>query len=249
MAKLSYNKSDSILKVLRVVNRIPLITWLTETLYKAKTIPDKVNCAGVTFEHPVGLSSGIDRTGEFCNIAASYGVSFVEIGPLYDVRAAIANLRTNPPVIPVLANLSGKDDLRSFSLIYDFVDAVVLNIPVLGFEAGPIDRILQMRQYNDQYRPVLFRIVPEISAEKLDKVIDYALGSGIDGLMVPSSMLEKVVPMARGHMEIICYGMFENASDVEAALSSGAAAVAITNRPGTYGPSFIKRLLKGLVKK
>lgn len=246
MAKLSYNKSDHILRMLRAINRIPGITWMTEALYGVKPSGEKINCAGVNMAHPVGLASGLDRNGEFCNIAASYGVSFVEIGPLYDVRAAIANLRANPSRIPVLANLSGKEDERSFSLINDFVDAIVLNIPPLMFDPAPVDRILQLRQFNDDYRPIIFRVNADINDEKLEKVVDYALSSGIDGFMVPVVMLDKMIGMLKGHLDIICYGLFENAAAVSDALKSGAAAVAISNKPGMYGPSFIKKILKNL---
>jgi len=246
MAKLSYNRTDHILKVLKVVNRIPSVPWITETFYGVKPSENKVNCAGINMDYPVGLAAGIDRTGEFCNIAASYGVSFVEIGPVYDIPETIEILRKNKPRIPVLADLSGRDDEKSFSLLYDFVSAVVLNIPNLVFEAAPVDRILQLRQYNDEYRPVLFRVNADISKEKLDVVMDYALSSGIDGILAPVTMLEKVVEMAMGHMDIICYGIFEKASDVKDALDKGAAAVAVSNKPGAYGPSFIKNIIKNL---
>ena len=250
MIRQSYSRSERILRLCRAMSSIPGVTWLTELIYKAKAQPDSKTClAGVKLEHPLGVASGLDRTGAYCSVAASHGAAFLEIGPLHDVRGAIANLRENPSPVPVLANISGSEEEKSFQLIYDFVDAVVLNIPPMNFEGATIDRILQLRQFNDEYKPLLFKFNEAVTDENMDKAVDFALSSGIDGIIVPRRLLEKTVSLSSAHLDVMCCGVFENAADVASALEAGAVAVAITNKPDVYGPSFIKKTLKNLQKK
>lgn len=242
------DKIDRILSRLRILNRIPGINCLIDLFYGVKPSAEKIACAGMTFDYPVGVAGGIDASGEFCGIAASSGASFVEIGPVEDVDATIDNLRRNPSPIPVLAVLPGKEDERVFALLYDFVDAVVFDITETEVDCDSFERILQMRIYNDEYKPVFFRIPPYLNMpeEKIDEVMDYALGSGVDGIMVPRKMLGKVVGMALGHLDIICCGHFDSASEVVETLKAGAKAVAITDRPGEIQRSFIKNVIKNI---
>lgn len=247
--QLKTGRSDRILRFLKVWNRIPFVTRITDMFYGVKPSEQKVSCAGMTFDHPLGIAGGIDTTGEFCNIAASYGAGFVEIGPLDDIMAAINNLRSNPSPVPVLAVIPDSDAEKTFALLYDFVDAVVADINESEFDSDSMEMILQLRLYNDEYKPVFFRIPPGMTEEKLDEVMDYALSRGVDGIMAPGEKLEKVAEMALEHMDIICYGHFEDASAVAAALKGGAKAVAITDKPGEMKPSFIKKVIKNIYTK
>ena len=46
-----------------------------------------------------------------------------------------------------------------------------------------VDRLLNLRMYYDNYRPILLKVSPDLSKEQLDDIVDYCLRSGIDGIV------------------------------------------------------------------
>ena len=45
------------------------------------TMPNcPVQCAGITFANPVGLSAGFDNNGDYINALSSMGFGFIELG-------------------------------------------------------------------------------------------------------------------------------------------------------------------------
>lgn len=120
------------------------------------------------------------------------------------VKNAVEHLKKVRPEVIVAANISknttsvnedaAKDYETSFALLYDFVDMFVINIScpnVVGltalqdmhFLSDIIDRLLSLRMYYDEYRPILLKVSPDLSREQLDEIIDYSLRSGIDGIV------------------------------------------------------------------
>ncbi|MBO8464976.1 MAG: quinone-dependent dihydroorotate dehydrogenase [Bacteroidetes bacterium] len=124
------------------------------------------------------------------------------------VKKAIENLKKNKPETIIAANITknnttsledaGADYERVFALAYDFVDMFVLNIScpnvsglgkLQGVEhlAGIIDKVLDMRRYYDEYKPILIKLSPDISKEQLDDIIELSLLSGIDGIVATNT--------------------------------------------------------------
>ena len=120
------------------------------------------------------------------------------------VRNAVEHLKKERPEVIVAANISkntssineeaAKDYETSFGLLYDFVDMFVVNIScpnVVGltslqditFLSEIVDRLLALRMYHDEYRPILLKVSPDLSHQQLDEIIDYSLRSGIDGIV------------------------------------------------------------------
>ncbi len=120
------------------------------------------------------------------------------------VRYAIENLRRNRPEIIVAGNISknstsinedaAKDYEKAFALLYDFVDMFVVNIScpnVVGlselqdvsFLSDIVDRLLDLRLYYDEYRPILVKVSPDIPHQQLDEIIEYCMMSGVDGIV------------------------------------------------------------------
>lgn len=120
------------------------------------------------------------------------------------VLNALEHLKKEKPEVIVAANISkntssinedaAKDYERSFGLLYDFVDMFVINISCpnvvgltalqdISFLSEIVDRLLDLRMYYDQYRPILLKVSPDLSHEQLDEIIDYSLRSGIDGIV------------------------------------------------------------------
>ena len=120
------------------------------------------------------------------------------------VKNAVEHLKKERPNVIVAANISkntssineeaAKDYETSFGLLYDFVDMFVINISCpnvvgltslqdINFLSDIIDRLLDLRMYYDEYRPILLKVSPDLSHQQLDEIIDYSLRSGIDGIV------------------------------------------------------------------
>jgi dihydroorotate dehydrogenase len=53
----------------------------------------------------------------------------------------------------------------------------------ISFLSDIVDRLLDLRMYHDDYRPILLKVSPDLSHEQLDEIIEYCLRSGIDGIV------------------------------------------------------------------
>lgn len=120
------------------------------------------------------------------------------------VKNAVDHLKKVRPQVIVAANISknttsinedaAKDYETSFALLYDFVDMFVINVSCpnvvgltalqdISFLSDIVDRLLDLRMYYDEYRPILLKVSPDLSHEQLDEIVEYCLRSGIDGIV------------------------------------------------------------------
>ena len=120
------------------------------------------------------------------------------------VRNAVEHLKKQRPEVIVAANISknsnsinedaAKDYESAFALLYDFVDMFVVNVSCpnvvgltslqdISFLSDIVDRLLSLRMYYDDYRPILLKVSPDLSHEQIDDITDYCLRSGIDGIV------------------------------------------------------------------
>ena len=120
------------------------------------------------------------------------------------VLNAVEHLKKEHPNVIVAANISkntssineeaAKDYETAFGLLYDFVDMFVVNISCpnvvgltalqdIGFLSEIVDRLLDLRMFYDNYKPILLKLSPDLSRQQLDEIIDYCLRSGIDGIV------------------------------------------------------------------
>lgn len=161
------------------------------------------------------------------------------------VRNAVEHLKKERPEVIVAANISkntssinedaAKDYEQSFALLYDFVDMFVINVScpnVVGltalqdvsFLSDIVDRLLDLRMYYDNVRPILLKVSPDLPHPQLDDIIDYCLRSGIDGIVagnttrsrdglsISESKIEKIgngglsgAPLYRKNLELVKY--------------------------------------------
>lgn len=121
------------------------------------------------------------------------------------VRNAIANIQKNPPEVILAGSIipnskSHKDDEivkdyeTSFSLLYDFVDFIVVNMSCPNEQglqtlqdkdsfAEIIDPLLELRMCYEKTKPILVKVSPDIPHAQLDEILDYCMYSGIDGIV------------------------------------------------------------------
>lgn len=236
---------------LRVLKHVRFLHPLARFLYQ-RNIPQRMQLRlmGLTFAHPVGVAAGVDKRGEYVDAIACFSPSFIEIGPLRDVRFAIQNLQDRDSNLVVLGNLSNSKDLVSaFTLLYDFVDGIILNVSLNSSVSKVIDHLLELRRYNDTYKPIIFKLFPDLTSEELDNIARYALGSGIDGIMVGAEFVDRIREKTQGLLPIIATGEISTPERAAQILDGGADLIAVTNSPFHYGPRLIYRIVKYLEKR
>ena len=235
---------------LRLLKHAPFLLPVIRTLYGRKSQQLACKWMGLHFDSPVGVAAGVDRRGEYTDVIAQYSPAFIEIGPIRDIRYAIKNLQRRSESIVVLANLSNNKEIeQSFSLIYDFVDGFVLNVSQNSSVSKIIEHLLDLRRYNDQYKPIIFKLFPDLDGEQLDIVTAYMLGSGIDGVMVSAEFVDMIRDKTQGLLPVIATAEISTPERAAQILDTGADLVALTNSPLHYGPAYVKKILKYLEKK
>lgn len=124
------------------------------------------------------------------------------------VKYAVEYIKNHKPNCVIGGNLSKnsnvsnedapKDYEKSFALLYDFVDYFVLNVSCPNVKnldklqninslSEIIDRLLTLRRYYDDYRPILLKVSPDIEQKHLDEIIDLVLVSGLDGVIATNT--------------------------------------------------------------
>ena len=235
---------------LRILKFAPFLRPVVRAFYKRTTPTLKQELMGLSFSGPIGVAAGVDKSGEFTDIIACYSPSFIEIGPLRDVMSTIKHLQDRSEDILILGNLSNTKNIeRSFSLIYDFVDAIVLNVSLNSTVSQIIDHLLELRRYNDTYKPIIFKLYPDLTPEALDELADYMLRSGIDAVMVNATLVPTIREKTHGLMPVIAHALISSPEYAAQLLDTGADLIAVSNSPFHYGPSLIKRINKYLEKR
>lgn len=129
--------------------------------------------------------------------------------PNRGVKHAISTLKDRPPKGLVGASIAMnaassmadevlKDYLTAFSLIYDFVDFIVLNVSYpnvpglqslrdIAYLSDIVDPILEQRRCYETDKPVLIKISPDTEADELEAILGYCMLSGIDGIVAGNS--------------------------------------------------------------
>ena len=124
------------------------------------------------------------------------------------VKYAVEQLKKVKPHCIIGGNLSknastsnenaAKDYEKSFALLYDFVDYFTINVSCPNVKdldklqdidnlSEIIDRLLTLRRYFDDYRPILLKISPDIPYKLLDAIIDLIMASGLDGVIATNT--------------------------------------------------------------
>ncbi len=124
------------------------------------------------------------------------------------VKYAVEYIKKHKPNCIIGGNLSKNSDVsnedapkdyeKSFSTLYDFVDYFVLNVSCPNVKnldklqdisslSEIIDRLLTLRRYFDDYRPILLKVSPDIPVKQLDDIIELVLVSGLDGVIATNT--------------------------------------------------------------
>lgn len=124
------------------------------------------------------------------------------------VRYAVEYIKNNKPNCIIGGNLGKNSNVsnsdapgnyeKSFAILYDFVDYFTINVSCPNVKdltklqdiehlSEIIDRLLALRRYFDDYRPILLKLSPDIPEKHLDDIIDLILVSGLDGVIATNT--------------------------------------------------------------
>lgn len=198
------------------------------------------------------------------------------------VKKAIEQLRKDKPDCIIAGNITRnansrgadivKDYEKAFALLYDFVDMIVIN-PYCGNGATTesengiselpdvIDRILTMRLYYDNNKPVLVRLTPTITHAQTDEIVECCMSSGIDGIVAGSTLRRDDdsdgSELFRKNLEFIRYirekshellpvigvGGVMNRAQAQQMLDAGASLIEVYTGFFREGPSIVKNIV------
>lgn len=214
---------------------------------------------GTVYRNPVGISAGIDREGYFYRELSTFGPSFIELGPAKKVDNILRNLRSRSDRnVRIIVNLNGrqlsvdnsglKEIERACSLLYDFADALTISVSGAGYQSV-IDRVLTIRQYNDDFKPVAVKITAKTDAGAIEPIVRYALQNGVDAIEVADVFFDEVYAIAGGIVPIIVISALTGKDDAVMFLKKGASFIAYMPHKSLGGLLGIRKILNTLIKK
>lgn len=124
------------------------------------------------------------------------------------VKHAVKSLKEKRPKLIIGGNISKStsssnenapaDYEKSFAQLYDFVDYFVVNVSCPNVKnltslqnieslSEIVDRLVTLRKYMDDYRPILLKVSPDLDYNHLDEIIDLILISGLDGIVATNT--------------------------------------------------------------
>ena len=235
------------LQYFKFLGKIPGGRAINRLLHHNKATVLQREVFGLQFYNPLGLGAGLDVRGDLYNDLNDLGFSFSEIGPLdaESTRHAISNIQKDAQD-DVLAACIGADYLTSFSLAYDFCDFFVIELHRCD-EIGIIDKLLDARLTYDVHKAIIAKIPEETAGAELDRIIDYCMMSGVDGIEARTlAQIEAIHAYSKGRFPIIANCHIKTPAQAEQALNAGADLIEVRSGLVLNGPSFVRKIIKHL---
>lgn len=204
--------------------------------------------SGLVFQNPLGVPYILKKRRFKCFRPAPKAGFLLLTPPKENILAWIKALQTELPDHPVLAVDVNFDIIRTFSLVYDFADIIIINpdsdngigATDMADTVALLDEIVSLRLCYERYTPVFLRLSHGITPEELHSLLDTCQLSGLDGVVAPTSaMVARVMDITQGRVPVI--GTAQNPEEALQTLQEGACLVETT--PGFRG---VKKLLKRL---
>ena len=187
-----------VLLMLRIFGLIPGGRWLLRKCYAVEHPALEREVFGMRFANPVGIAAGFDRNGEAYRELAALGFGFVEVGTVTP-RPQAGNPRPRVFRLPkdeAIINRIGlsNDYLKLFRNLYQYADYFTVNISCdNSCREGAThtrEHILQIlnplfdfRRGQNQYRPVMLKISPDMTDEVIDRITDVLMETPLDGIV------------------------------------------------------------------
>lgn len=203
------------------------------------------NVAGIDFKNPLGVrQSPTIRQLRDCR---TYGAGFITLTPPDDnVLNWVLDLQEYRKKTILAVNVSS-DLARSFSLVYDFSDLIIIDPDGdRGIDSTDIsdtivllDEVVSLRLCYEQYTPIALRLSHGHTPDEIQTLLSHCRLSGIDAVVVPAKKVGMVLEETQHRYPVI--GTAESIEDALECLQAGASLVETTLHPYAFN-----KLLKTL---
>ncbi len=207
--------------------------------------------SGIRFSNPVGLARPADLRRihhPFPRPVAGFLTLEPDQSNFLEWIHRLPALREEEGAL-VAVNLR-KDIERSFSLVYDFADFIIIDLDSndgigssdLSDIPLVLDELLNLRLCYDGYTPVFLRLPTVLDAEEMHSVLSYCMLSGINGILAEGlGTVLSVLEQIQGRIPLV--GTALSAEEGHAMLQAGVSLTELRTRP-----SEARKLLKILEK-
>ena len=126
---------------------------------------------------------------------------------------------------------AARDYEYCFTTLYDYVDMFIVNVSENGAKqlqdiemlSEILDRLLDLRLYFNEYKPILVQISDKLPQADLDDMIHYCRMSGIDGIATSSARhIRYIAEKTSRRFPILSKVEFSNAAEAKELLDAGA---------------------------
>lgn len=199
-----------------------------------------IQCLGLDFKNPIGI-----REHSFAGRAGFITLSQPE-DHILDWIMKVQELRNKT----VLAINVTSDLAKTFSLVYDFSDLIIIDpdgdhgidSPDISDTSVLLDEIVSLRLCYERYTPIAFRLSHGHTPAEMEELVNHCRLSGIDAIVAPGSKkVAHIVEMTQGRLPVI--GEADSEAEALECLQAGACLVETTS-----GPIGLAKLIKSLSK-
>lgn len=119
----------------------------------------------------------------------------------------------------------------TFTTLYDYVDMFVVNVAENGAKqlqdidmlSEILDRLLNLRLYFNEYKPILVQISDDLPHADLDSIIHYCRMSGIDGIATSSAKhIHYIAEKTSNRLPVLSKVEFSSFEEAKGLLEAGA---------------------------
>lgn len=194
--------------------------------------------AGLTFKNPAGVrQSPTLRQLKDCR---TYGAGFVTLSPpsenVLDWILGLQEYRKKT----ILAVNVWTDLSRTFSLVYDFSDLIIIDpdldhgidSPDISDTAILLDEVVNLRLCYENYTPIALRISHGHTPEEISALLNHCRLSGIDAVVVPAKKVTSVLEQTQHRYPVI--GSAETVEEALECFQAGAVLVETNLRPFSF---------------
>jgi hypothetical protein len=191
--------------------------------------------AGLSFKNPAGIRQSPSlRQLKDCK---TYGAGFVTLSPpSEEVLSWILGLQEYRNKTILAVNVSA-DLSRTFSLVYDFSDLIIIDpdldhgidSPDISDTTVLLDDVVNLRLCYEHYTPIALRISHGHTPDEISALLDHCRLSGIDAVVVPARKVGWVLDQTQHRFPVI--GSADTIEDALECLQAGASLVETTLRP------------------
>lgn len=229
-----------------------------------------ITAMGLTFNNPIGLAAGVDKTGALLPTLRGHGLGHIEVGTITPETGHALPQGPADPRMRVGANIGSARPGLNAQVIEDYVlmlrsvftrcDYVVANLsaPRLGRDGNTpgVDALARrlsvtrdvLSAVGGRRIRVLFKLEAGPSSMPFPAAVMAARSSGLDGIVLVSDCLQRLRAICSylDRLAVVSVGGVTSADDVKARLAAGAALVQAHRTFASGGAERVRRILKDM---